>query len=200
MTLPTTDQGRQTQEKILATAARLMHERGVRRTSVDDVLAASGTGKGQFYHYFSGKDQLVREVLRYQLERFFSSQRSFLEHLDTWEGIEAWFAFVVRFHRDRRLLGGCPIGSLAAEMADDEEALRRDLVAAFDAWQGFLKRGLAAMKRRGDLSPEASPDALAQVVLSAIQGGILLGRTRQDVKPLKHALAGAMRCLRSYSG
>jgi TetR/AcrR family transcriptional repressor of nem operon len=40
-------------------AAGLFAERGIAATSVDEVLAASGAGKGQFYHYFRGRDELA---------------------------------------------------------------------------------------------------------------------------------------------
>jgi len=57
---PTTRRGRDTRRRIVAVAAELMYERGVGATSVEDVLAASGTGKSQFYHYFSSREELLR--------------------------------------------------------------------------------------------------------------------------------------------
>ena len=40
-------------------AAELFAERGIAATTVDEVLAAAGAGKGQFYHYFRGRDELA---------------------------------------------------------------------------------------------------------------------------------------------
>ncbi|MDE3025732.1 MAG: TetR family transcriptional regulator C-terminal domain-containing protein [Acidobacteriota bacterium] len=193
-----TERGRRTQERILASAAALIHERGVRATSVDEVLAASQTGKSQFYHYFAGKDELGRAVLAYQLERLLAEQRPLLERLDSFEGIEDWFAFILDLHRRRGFLGGCPIGSLAAEAADEDPKLREALAAAFDAWQSFLRAGLEAMRARGELRPDADPDALAEATMAAIQGGILLATTKKREQPLASALAAALVALRSY--
>ncbi len=194
-----TDRGKQTRQKILATAAAMIHDQGVKATSVDAVLAGSGTGKSQFYHYFANKDDLVREVLAYQFNQLVREQGALLQRLDTWDGIEAWFNFIVEWQRRRRLLGGCPIGSLAAEMADCDDELRVALVGAFDSWESFLKRGLAAMQARGQLAPDADPDALAEATLAAIQGGILLAKTKKSLQPLRNALAGALACLHSFA-
>jgi len=58
MAEPRTERGRETREKILATAAGLFHERGVSATSVEQVLAAAQAGKSQFYRYFRARRSL----------------------------------------------------------------------------------------------------------------------------------------------
>jgi len=60
--------GNDTRRKIIAVAAELFHRQGVRSTSPDQVIEASGTGKGQFYHYFKSKEGLVHAVLETYLE------------------------------------------------------------------------------------------------------------------------------------
>ena len=194
-----TDRGKRTRLKILATAAAMIHDQGVQATSIDQLLAASGTGKSQFYHYFANKDDLIREVLGYQFNQLVREQGALLQRLDAWDGIEAWFEYIVGWQRRRRLMGGCPIGSLAAEMADSDDELRKALVGAFDSWESFLKRGLEVMKRRGELAPDADPAALAEATLAAIQGGILLAKTKKHLQPLRNALAGARTYLHSYA-
>ncbi len=48
-----------TKRKIVTTAWRLFYEQGYDDTTVDDIIRASGTSKGSFYHYFEGKDALL---------------------------------------------------------------------------------------------------------------------------------------------
>lgn len=195
---PKTARGKRTRERILTTAAVLFHERGVHATSVDDVLAASGAGKSQFYHHFSSKTELVREVLGYQVHRLQEEQAPLLEQLDTWDGFVAWFDYIVRWQEGRSLLGGCPVGSLAAEMADWDDDLRADLADAFRRWESVVARGLNTMRDRGELRADADPDTLAEAVVAAIQGGILLARTKKDVRSLEHVLDGALAYLRGF--
>jgi len=193
-----TERGKRSRQNIVATAATMIHDQGVRATTVDQVLAASGAGKSQFYHYFSSKDALVRDVLTYQFNNLVRAQGHLLHHLDTWSGIEAWFDYIVAWQHRRQLVGGCPIGSMAAEMADSDGELRQLLAERFDEWESFLERGLRAMRARRELSGAADPSALAEATLAAIQGGILLAKTKKNVQPLRNALKGAMACLRSY--
>ena len=195
---PKTPRGKESRERILAAAADLIHRRGVHGTSVDEVLTASEAGKSQFYHYFDGKDDLIRGVLDYQVHRIFEEQAPHLEHLDSFEGIARWFDAVVESHRRRRLVGGCPIGSLAAEMADWDPELAREIDTVFDRWETALAAGLSRMRERRELREDADPDTLAGFVVAVQQGAILLARTGKDPTPLRTALDHALRYLRSY--
>src|SRR2546430_2529688 len=56
---PMTRRGRASRERIVKRAAELFAERGIAATTVDEVLAAAGAGKGQFYHYFRSRDELA---------------------------------------------------------------------------------------------------------------------------------------------
>ena len=60
--------GAETRLRIIRTAADLFHKQGVRATSPDEIIEASRTGKGQFYHYFRSKEGLIHEVLQAYLE------------------------------------------------------------------------------------------------------------------------------------
>jgi AcrR family transcriptional regulator len=183
---------------MLRAAADLIHLRGVHGTSVDDVLEASGTGKSQFYRYFGSKDELVREVVHHQMEEWLKRVGALLARLDTWSGFEEWFDRMVALQASRGFAGGCPIGSVAAEMADSNEPLRRDLSEIFQVRMRYVANGLAAMKERGELVPEADPEELAEFVLATIQGALLLSTTEKDGDVLRHALSHALAHLRSF--
>ena len=135
-----TARGRRTRDAILNAAADLFHRLGVHATSVDDILVASGTGKGQFYHHFGSKEALVRAVLRDRVDRFFSAQAPMLEALNSWEGIRSWFDTILAAH-ERRGCPGCPFAMLASEMADRDPELRAKLDQFFDRWRACLARG-----------------------------------------------------------
>jgi AcrR family transcriptional regulator len=51
-------------EHILATAARLFHDRGYQATTVRDVAAAVGISAGSLFHHFPSKEQMLVEMLR----------------------------------------------------------------------------------------------------------------------------------------
>jgi len=198
-TEPKTRRGRASRGRIVEAAADLMFARGVRGTSLDDVLAVAGVGKGQFYHYFADKDALVRAVIARLAARILDGQRPALDALDSWAAIAAWFDLLVTSQEGHGCVGGCPLGSLASELADQDEAARADLVAAFDRWEGYLARGLDQMRARGELRAAADPAALAATAMASIQGGLLLAQTRRDVRALRLALDGALAYLRTFA-
>ena len=88
---------------------------------------------------------------------------------------------------------------MAAEVADTSPALRGDLQRAFAHLQGRLEKGLARMKARGELGPEARPQSLAQFTVATLQGGMLLSKTTKKLAPLRNSLRHALDHLRSFS-
>ena len=51
--------GNNTKAKIARVAWKLFHEKGYDETTIDEIILQSGTSKGSFYHYYSGKDELL---------------------------------------------------------------------------------------------------------------------------------------------
>jgi TetR/AcrR family transcriptional repressor of nem operon len=197
MPQPATRRGRDSKARIVSAAAELMYERGVRATTVDDILAASGAGKSQFYHYFPNKNALVIEVLSYQLERILEDQSQF--SLDSWDGIVAWFRTLIDMHERRWGLHGCPLGSIAAEASEQGEIARLSTSAVFARWESVLAGALEAMRRRGELEATADSAALAEAVIAVMQGGYLLSSIKRDVRPMREALRATLGYLGLYT-
>ena len=174
-----------------------MQRRGVAATSVDDVLAAAGVGKGQFYHYFAAKADLVEAVLCHQLGGVLREQGRF--DVGTWEGIHGWLDAMLAQHAARDFAGGCPLGSLVAEVADRDERLRTVAAEAFARWEGELAAGLRALQEAGGLRADADPAALAEEALASIQGGYLLATAKREARPMRNAIGAAFARLRSYA-
>lgn len=53
---------RNTKGRIVSAAWKLFYQHGYENTTVDDIIYESGTSKGSFYHYFSGKDALLSSL------------------------------------------------------------------------------------------------------------------------------------------
>jgi TetR/AcrR family transcriptional repressor of nem operon len=193
-----TRKGRATRARIVAAAAQLMFERGVAGTSTDDIQAAAGVSGSQLYHYFAGKHELVRAVIVHQTEAVLSAQQPLLSRLDTVEALHAWRDLIVELQAGRDCEGGCPIGSLAVELAETDPVARHDLAAGFARWEGAIRDGLAAMRERGELRPDADPDRLALATLAALQGGLLLTQVRREIAPIEAALDAALAHIRSF--
>lgn len=194
-----TRRGAATRGRILSAAARLMQESGVASTSLDDIMAASGTSKSQIYHYFAGKEELVNEVIRTQRDAVIGSQIEQLQALGTWEGLARWRDHIVEYVRSINGVGGCPLGSLSSELADKSETARQVALSCFDDWESYIADGLAEMQSAGLVAPEADSSELALAVMTALQGGLLLAQVAHDVRPLEISLDMALDHVRRHS-
>ena len=197
-TEPATNKGRATRDRILDAAAGLVFEHGVAGTTLDDVRAAAKVSKGQLYHYFADKDDLVRAVIDRTVDQVLGAQPQ-LAHLSSWKAISGWFDALVQLQVERHGAGGCPIGSLAGELAETDEQARAQLANGYDRWEAPLRAGLQQMRAEGKLRPAADPVRLATATLASIQGGLVLTQTRRDPQQLRIALDAAYVYLRTFA-
>lgn len=195
---PATERGRRARAAIVDAAATLMYRDGVSGTSLDDVLTVAGSGKSQLYHYFHNKSDLVMAVIERQMEVILAAQRTELDAVDSWEGLERWAAHILRLHKAPGGPFACPLGTIAAELKNDE-AYGPALDAAFRQWEAPLARGLEVMRRHGELVAYAEPDRLAAMVIAVLQGGMLVARIRRDVTVIQDSMGSALGELRRWA-
>jgi TetR/AcrR family transcriptional regulator, transcriptional repressor for nem operon len=189
-----TARGRATRERIVTAASRLISERGVAETSVDDVIERAGASKSQLYHYFDDRADLLRAVVDHNADGVLGE----LPPLDSWKAIRSWFGSLVELQVERASCGGCPIGSLVGQLAESDPTARLALADALERWQEHLRRGLDSIQRAGKLDGAADPARLAAATLAAIQGGLLLTQAKRDPRQLAVALDAAYEHLRSH--
>ena len=194
-----TARGAATRARIVDAAASLVYERGFAGTSLDDVMAATGASKSQLYHYFADKDALIREVIRAQLGRIMAAQEAAgLHEVSSWESLQRWCDHFVIATRTTQGAGGCPLGSLVGELADQSEPARRVLAQCFAEWQSYLSEGFTAMRDSGELAAKADPAELALTIMSALQGGLLMAQAMRSARPLELALNMALQHMAAY--
>jgi TetR/AcrR family transcriptional regulator, transcriptional repressor for nem operon len=195
---PRTDKGRATRNRVLDAATALVFEQGVAGTTLDDVRAAANVSKSQLYHYFADKEDLVHAVIDRTVQQVLGAQPA-LADLSSWAAIAGWFDDLVQLQVDRHAIGGCPIGSLAGELAETDQQARTELAAGFDRWEAPLREGLRQMRADRKLRRGADPVRRATATLAAIQGGLVLTQTRRDPQQLRIALDAAYAYLRSFA-
>jgi TetR/AcrR family transcriptional regulator, transcriptional repressor for nem operon len=194
-----TRKGQATRNRIVETAARLMFERGVAGTTTEDVQQAAGVSPSQIYHYFGDKKSLVKSVIAYDTDLILGIQEPMLTSLDSFEALEAWRDFIIDIQRQRGCVGGCPIGSLASELAEHDEEARTALAACLARWETAIRDGLTAMRDRGELGAGADPEFLALAMLTALQGGLLMAQARRDTVALRAVLDAMIDRIRCHS-
>jgi TetR/AcrR family transcriptional regulator, transcriptional repressor for nem operon len=195
-----TAKGRATRARILAVAADLVLTNGVAGTQIEDVRKAAGVSGSQMTHYFRDKRTLIKDVIAWQTDNTLQlHQAQELGELDSFAAWRRWAEMIVERQTARGFQGGCDFGSLAGQLVESDAETRADLAAGYERWLELFRRGLDAMQARGDLREDADTDALAQSLLAALQGGLLLSQTLRRVDPLRNSLDAALTYLGGYA-
>ena len=180
--------GSETRLRIIRTAADLFHKQGARATSPDDIIEASRTGKGQFYHYFKSKEGLVHEVLQTYLDEIKSGDAPVDYEISSWRDLEKWFRAHVELQKRYEMTRGCPFGTLGSEATVNDELIRQDVSLIFEVIKNKLAAFFAREKAQGKLVKQADPERMADFCISSIQGAMLMGKINRSSKTVETSL------------
>jgi AcrR family transcriptional regulator len=161
-------------------ATQLLRERGYTGTGFREVIELTGAPRGSIYHHFpGGKAELMREAVEYAGE---VATDVLTRSLDSGDPVEALRAFVELWRMDFERSGGragCPVVAVAVETHDDAPELQDAASGEFGRWQAAF----AASLRQAGVG-QAKAARLAVLVVSAVEGGIVLSRAKRDAQPL----------------
>ncbi|HEY8266312.1 MAG TPA: TetR/AcrR family transcriptional regulator, partial [Steroidobacteraceae bacterium] len=170
-----------TRWRILEAAMHLFWEKGFGSTSVADILARAGVNSGSLYHFFPGKQDLLVAVLDMYvdgirpmlLEPAWRGTTDPIEKV--WKLMDAYRQALVQ----TECTYGCPIGSLALELHEPDPVVRERLAKNFTNWTTAIEECLDAAGNRvpGDVDKRA----LAEFVLTTMEGGVMLARSYRDI-------------------
>ena len=188
--LPATERGRRARAAILTAAARLMHQHGMAGPSVDDVLAASGAGKSQFYHYFESRRDLAAAVLYHQFDRVMAAQPALRD--PDYADLRGWRDQVLAAHRDSSY-GTCPLGVFVGQV--DEPELNSILAELFGRWEKGLADLVARARDHGSVRSDVDLEDAGRMLLAALEGGTMLAHVHRQPIALKRSLDAAIAVL-----
>ena len=168
---------------------RLFAEKGYGSTSVADILREAGANSGSLYHAFPTKQDLLVAVLALYRDGI---GPMLLE--PAWEGvadpIERIFALLARYRamlEGSECVYGCPIGSLALELHEPDPPVREMLSVNFAGWVAAIQGCLDAAADR--LPRSTDTHALAQFVLTVMEGGVMQSRTHRTLEAFDSGVA-----------
>ncbi len=170
-------------ERMVRSAAQLIRRQGVSGTGMRQIVLAAQAPRGSLQHYFpGGKEELVAEALSWMGGIVARRVRRHLESLDPATPGALLSAIVNDWRVElgaERFTAGCPLVAAAADNAADSAKLRGVIREAFDGWQEPLSAALEALGVPGRRAPD-----LALLIISALEGAIILSRIREDTHPL----------------
>ncbi len=191
--------GAETRLRIIQVAADLFHKQGVRATSPDEIIEASATGKGQFYHYFKSKEGLVHEVLQTHLAAIKNGTAPVNYEIHSWQDLEQWFQTHIDLQKRFDMTRGCPFGTVGNELTEHDGLIRQDLSLLFEIMKNKLATFFVKEKAKGQLTNDANEEHLAAFCIATMQGAMLMGKIERNSHPVETAVREALMHLKHYA-
>jgi len=170
--------------KTLAAAVKLFRQQGYHGTALNDILAAAGSPRGSLYFHFpGGKEEIGESALTLAGE---AVRQGIVRAAEASDSTEMFLTRVARAMaadlEKSDYQEGCPIATTALETSAQSDVLGEATSAAFRKWEIEISSGL---ERFGMTRDEA--DQVATMVLSQLEGALLLARTYRSPEPLQRA-------------
>jgi TetR/AcrR family transcriptional repressor of lmrAB and yxaGH operons len=182
-----------TKAKLLAASGELFRRQGYSGTGLKEITAEAGATWGSMYHFFpDGKEQLGAEAVLAAGQVYGAQMAAVFERSkNPAKAVDAFFANEIEVLRRSDFRDGCPIASVALDVASTADRVRAACSQGFLEWQAII----AAAFVRGGAS-EARAATLAAFVLATLEGAIVLSRTHRSTAPLASAREMVDRLLR----
>lgn len=185
--------------RMVKVASDLFHKQGVHATSPDEIIEASRTGKGQFYHYFKSKEGIVHAVLESHLDAIKAGSGPIKYEINSWKDLEKWFNSHVDWQMTFGMTRGCPIGTVANEITEEDELIRQDVNLILELIKYKLAAFFIREKAKGHLRKDADEERLADFCIATLQGAMLVGKIRRNKRPVEMAFREALQHLKYYA-
>ena len=170
--------GEKTRGDIIACAKNLFYQRGYEATSFTDIVKASGLFRGNIYHYFKTKDEILEAVIR-QRQADIRTGLAFWEtqYPDPRARLNAFVAMVAR--SSELMEYGCPIGSLNIELGKERRELQEEARVLFDLFRDWLAQQFIA------LGYTDNAETMGLHLLGRAQGIAVIAQVYHDADVLK---------------
>lgn len=163
-----------TREDIVEAADDLFYRQGFEHTSFADIAGVVGISRGNFYHHFKSKDEILDAVIEKRIaDRQTMMERWEIEGASPEDRIRS-FIDILAVNGEKIKRYGCPIGTLTSELAKLNHAAQGEANKLFTLFRAWLRRQFQALGR------ETDADDLAMHLLARSQGAATLANAYQD--------------------
>ena len=184
--------GKVTREMILERAAALFNCRGYAGASMSDIMEVTGLEKGGIYNHFESKEMLAAEAFDYAVRQSAAFVTSALDkHESPTERLIAFIDIFSQLVKSPAVPGGCPLLNTAIEADDSNPLLRERVQKAMSRMRAMVEKLVSSGIASGELPADTEPENLALLIVSSLEGSLMMGRLYGDpdfVKPVQRHL------------
>ncbi len=195
----------QTKAKIIEKAAILFNQKGYAGVSISDIMQATGLKKGGIYNHFDGKDELSIAAFDYAVnlvtKRVWNAVK---QEKNATARLKALVNIHLEYIDNPPIPGGCPIMNTAIEWDDTHSVLGNSNIGiilrdrskkAMNSWRNLIimivKKGI----KKREIKPNVESDTVATILISSIEGGIMISKLYQDSIHLKKVITNLQKYL-----
>ncbi|MBT9317862.1 TetR/AcrR family transcriptional regulator [Leptothoe spongobia] len=188
---------KRTREDILKSVVNTVHRQGLTATGLSKLFKVSGASSGSFYNYFQSKHELGHALIDFEWSQL---QANVLEPAvsQSDDPIEQIFWILDRLEAKQLKepkCGGCLLGNLIVDLVEQDDSFRDHLMQIFSKWEGAISQTLRQAKPQ--LKDEVNPEHLAEQIITAIEGAMLMGKLHRSKSRLKRGFNLARQVLRN---
>jgi TetR/AcrR family transcriptional repressor of nem operon len=190
MTSVPSDSPNETATRILDSAERLVQVRGFNGFSYADVAAELDMTTAALHYHFPGKGELGRALIERYRERFIAALADIDERIpEAPAKLDAYAGLYADVLRGQRM---CLCGMLAAEYQTLPDPMRAAVIAFIDANEAWVEKVLADGRRAGTIAAAGPPADAARLIVSGLEGAMLVARPYGDIARFDTAAAGLL--------
>jgi len=173
-----------TAQRILDVAQELIQRRGFNAFSYDDISKRVGIRKPSIHYHFPTKFDLGRAVI----ERYDHSLKSLMDDAETNPDLSSFDTLSLYFDPYLKLADTedlvCLCGALAGEFSTLPVEMQAEVTRFFEGHQNWLEKLLKRGRKSGQFKFDGPPKRVARFIFNALQGALLIKRSRGDKSQL----------------
>lgn len=174
-----------TKQRLLDAGLTMLLEHGYNDLGIQELLAATGTPKGSFYHHFRHKEDFALQVIDQYMRHVHAALDACLgdEGRPPLGRVRLFFEQTQEHYRKEGYMG-CLLGGLGQELAGVSEVFRRKIEGCFSEIAKRLAICLEEARERGDIQADFDTRRMASVLVDCWEGAALRSRLRGNAAPL----------------
>lgn len=174
-----------TRERMLDAGLSMLLRHGYHDLGIQAVLKETGTPKGSFYHHFASKEDFALQVVDRYMDEVHAGLDASLGDLSLapLDRVRKFFELTRDKYREDGYLG-CMLGGLGQELSGLSPVFQEKIERCFGIIAGHISACMEEAQISGDLSPDADPHEMANLIVNCWEGAALRCRLRRDATPL----------------
>lgn len=174
-----------TKQRLIQAGLQMLLEQGYNDLGIQEILAATGTPKGSFYHHFKDKEDFALEVVAAYMEQVHAGLDACLTDATRppLQRVRHFFELTMQAYEKEGYLG-CLIGGLGQELSGISDTFRHKIEECLSAISARMAACLEEARRRGEIAGDCDVKQLADLLVDCWEGAALRSRLRRNPAPL----------------